>query len=233
MRLLRHRSNRRNFQKKARQKMSNLLDLVPPLDICLKIPNGEFSNSAFLWIEADDKNVSGRLICRTKALKNWDRRTAPAPTLQEIMEEIAGIDKVYSACKVTGETLCTNPNYDPSIHYSPKRFLSWSSKRWRNSVWAENEETACEAALRTYLKIKNITVTMRCPECGFWLNKVDDNTDIVEDDFFKLSEICPNCKLEFFHTFFYLPDMAKNLTEIVTPMGNRWIRKEKLRDKDE
>jgi hypothetical protein len=215
--------------------MSNLLDLVPALDMCLKIPNGEFSDSAFLWIEADDKNVSGRLIRRTKAVKNWDRRTAPAPTLQEIMEEIASIDKIYSVCPFTGETICTNPKYDPAIRYSPGRLLSWSSKRWRDSVWVENEETACEAALRTYLKIKNITVTMRCPECGFWLNKVDKNTknNIIEDEIFSLSEICPNCKLEFFHMFICLPDKAKNLTEIVTPMGNRWIRNEKLRGVDE
>jgi hypothetical protein len=151
------------------------------------------------------------------------------------MEEIASIDKVYSVCSFTGETLCTNPNYDPSIHYSPGILLSWSSKRWRDAIWVENAETACEATLRTYLSIKNITVTMRCPDCGSWLNEVDNNyresktKNDIEEQFIVLSEICPNCKLEFFDPFNCFMDRLSAFTEIITPMGTRWIRKEKER----
>lgn len=215
--------------------MSGLLDLVPAPDMCLKIPSGEFSDSAFLWVGADDKNAGWRLIRRTKTLKNLGMHTTPAPTLQEIMEEISSIYKIYSVCPLTRATICTNPHYDPSIHYSPEKHLPWSAKRWRDAIWVEQAETACEAALRTYLSIKNITVTMRCPDCGSWLNEVDNNycesktKNDIEEQFIVLSEICPNCKLEFFDTLSCFRDRLSSFTEIITPMGARWIRKEKAR----
>lgn len=211
----------------------NIEKIVPPLELCKKIPAGEFEDSAFVWLEVEipqENKKEWRVVNATKTILACHNPKHPAPTLQEIMEEIAGIDKVYSVCSFTGETMCTNPNYDPSIHYSPKKLLSWSSNRWRDAIWVEHAETACEAALRTYLGIKNITVTMRCPDCGFWLNEVDNDTkNNIEDDFFALSEICPNCKLEFFDTLCWFRDSSSNLTVISTPMGHRWIKKEKAR----
>lgn len=82
--------------------MSELKDLVPPLELCKLIPAGEFDDSAFAWIHAD---VVG-FVCRTSgceevAGKEWQliRSNAsrvirarkrgeeiyPAPTLEEIM----------------------------------------------------------------------------------------------------------------------------------------------------
>ena len=64
----------------------NFQDLVPPLDLCKKIPAGEFEDSAFVWMNgclsarfADIFNTFPPSIVKT---------ISPAPTVQEIMEKL-------------------------------------------------------------------------------------------------------------------------------------------------
>ena len=89
--------------------MSNLKSIVPPLELCKLIPAGEFEDSALVWVYDD---VVG-FLCRTSGCeqihkKEWQlehnhprkiaiRRKSgheiyPAPTLEEILESIGGVE---------------------------------------------------------------------------------------------------------------------------------------------
>ena len=73
--------------------MSDLTDLVPPLELCKLIPAGEFADSALVWrvpnssfpLEDEFYEIHRRDKC-----ESWMKdKQIPAPTLQEIMAEIA------------------------------------------------------------------------------------------------------------------------------------------------
>ena len=89
--------------------MSNLESIVPPLELCKLIPDGEFEDSALVWVYDD---VVG-FLCRTSGCeqihkKEWQlahnhpRKIAirrkcgqeiyPAPTLAEILESIGEVE---------------------------------------------------------------------------------------------------------------------------------------------
>ena len=61
-----------------------LESLVPPLDLCKQIPEGKFENSALVWTFDD------RLMPRTIMIDGVRHyyRGFPAPTLQEILNEL-------------------------------------------------------------------------------------------------------------------------------------------------
>ena len=60
--------------------MSKLAYLVPPLNLCKLIPEGEFEDSLCIWVNG--LNSKPKVI-----LRPWDKKTiaAPAPTLEEIL----------------------------------------------------------------------------------------------------------------------------------------------------
>ena len=65
--------------------MSNLEDLVPPLDLCRKIPEGAFADSALVWVIMTDTDPEIWERSKTKNIPLiW--KAVPAPTWQEIME---------------------------------------------------------------------------------------------------------------------------------------------------
>ena len=70
--------------------MSNLTDLVPPLELCQKIPPGEFQDSALAHISREGE--WGHAIMTPVRWKVYKKcgwfEIYPAPTLQEIMVEI-------------------------------------------------------------------------------------------------------------------------------------------------
>ena len=68
--------------------MSELKDIVPPLELCKQIPAGAFDDSALVWM--DDRCVLGELPpCVSVRVKNtYHKILAPAPTLAEIMEAL-------------------------------------------------------------------------------------------------------------------------------------------------
>lgn len=89
--------------------MSKLESIVPPLELCKQIPEGEFEDSALVWVYDD---VVG-FLCRTSGCeqihkKEWQlehnhprkiaiRRKSgheiyPAPTLAEILESIGEVE---------------------------------------------------------------------------------------------------------------------------------------------
>ena len=65
--------------------MSKLEDLVPPLELCKRTPEGHFEDSALVWIT---DFVGGNPIAEPRRYAPYDHIAAPAPTLQEIMEEL-------------------------------------------------------------------------------------------------------------------------------------------------
>lgn len=72
--------------------MSNLQDLVPPLELCKQIPEGKFEDSALIWVE----NCIGKMVVSPRDFPGklngenviFHYRGIPAPTLQEIMDEL-------------------------------------------------------------------------------------------------------------------------------------------------
>lgn len=89
--------------------MSNLESIVPPLELCKKIPEGEFEDTALVWVYDDVVEF----LCRTSGCeqihkKEWQvehnhpRKIAirrkcgqeiyPAPTLEEALEAIGKVE---------------------------------------------------------------------------------------------------------------------------------------------
>ena len=64
--------------------MKKLEDLVPELELCKKIPEGAFADSAMVWM--DDGH--GGKICEPRRYAPYQHIIAPAPTLEEIMDEL-------------------------------------------------------------------------------------------------------------------------------------------------
>lgn len=64
--------------------MSNLKDLVPPMELCKLIPAGEFVDTAFVRIG----NTKIIVLRRSAKWSFANQPHIPAPTLQEIMEEL-------------------------------------------------------------------------------------------------------------------------------------------------
>lgn len=70
--------------------MSSLQDLVPPLELCKQIPEGEFEDSALVWnttvCDEDDGEIVG--IHERDNCDGWMRENQiPAPTLEEILKQ--------------------------------------------------------------------------------------------------------------------------------------------------
>lgn len=65
--------------------MSNLTDLVPSIDLCKKIPAGEFEESFFVLVR---DSFNQYFAVRNDVCADYPGYIYPAPTLQEIMLEI-------------------------------------------------------------------------------------------------------------------------------------------------
>ena len=69
--------------------MSNLKSIVPPLELCKKIPAGEFEDSALVWCRVRGENA----VCqREQWVGVFGMSPVPAPTLEEILEEIGKLE---------------------------------------------------------------------------------------------------------------------------------------------
>ena len=133
--------------------MSNLESIVPPLELCKRIPAGEFEDSALVWVYDD---VVG-FLCRTSGCEqihkmewqlqnNHPRKIAirrksgheiyPAPTLEEIRRELRNL-----SVDVIDNTIRVSCKIDPETHISEI---------------ALNENDVTAAALRLWFKINRI-----------------------------------------------------------------------------
>lgn len=93
-----------------------LKDLVPPLELCKMIPDGEFEDSALMCEAtlgmASRRVLDIRIIPRQKITNNpyVDRKLGreyyiyPAPTLEEILQELVNLSAYrINVCKSWGE----------------------------------------------------------------------------------------------------------------------------------
>ena len=68
--------------------MSNLESIVPPVELCKLIPDGEFRDSALVWCRVRGEDA----VCpRTQWVGVGGTRPIPAPTLEEILDEYCAI----------------------------------------------------------------------------------------------------------------------------------------------
>ena len=66
--------------------MSTLERIVPPLELCKRIPAGEFEDSAMVWVDGNTQNPKDIFVePRRYAI---DGTFIPAPTLEEILDEM-------------------------------------------------------------------------------------------------------------------------------------------------
>lgn len=129
--------------------MSNLQDLVPPLELCKLIPAGEFDDAAFAWIHAD---VVG-FVCRTSgceqvAGKEWQIIRSNA---SRVIRARKRGEEIYPA-PMLEEIMGAMP-YCQIYRRKSGSFVVCYDLRWDQKVSAE---TGAMAALKVWLKLKGV-----------------------------------------------------------------------------
>jgi hypothetical protein len=125
-------------------KMSDLTNLVPPLELCKLIPAGEFQDSALVWrvpnCSFPEEDEFYEIHERDKCESWMKDKQIPAPTLQEIMEVLPHDD----ACN------------DLLIGYSEKveKFTGWHIYYIGDRKRHCYDKSAVTAALKLWLKMK-------------------------------------------------------------------------------
>lgn len=74
--------------------MSNLESIVPPLELCKKIPAGEFEDSALVWEKSEKYFQATEIIDYEYKVVARDESKGgfPAPTLEEVLEAIGKVE---------------------------------------------------------------------------------------------------------------------------------------------
>lgn len=111
----------------------NLEELVPPVELCKQIPEGEFAGSVFVWSYSCDRRNTEPFVDRREDVEYCRRDLLnappvhPAPTLEEIMAS-------FSYCRVYKK--------------SSGKFIACRNK------FREVAENGATAALKLWLKEK-------------------------------------------------------------------------------
>jgi hypothetical protein len=127
----------------------NLEDLVPPLELCKKIPAGEFADSALVWLEVEipqENKKEWRTTVANELIRRCHNRKLPAPTLQEILSALPpyGKNEQILACCVPDWA-----NFDARVF----------GEHWRVGYTGDcsiNDKKPATAALKLWLKLKGI-----------------------------------------------------------------------------
>lgn len=79
--------------------MSNLESIVPPLDLCEKIPAGEFEDSTMVWEKSEKYFQATEIIDYEYKVVTRDESNGgfPAPTLEEVFDALEDIGALF--CK--------------------------------------------------------------------------------------------------------------------------------------
>ena len=77
-------------------KPHSLESLVPPLELCKKIPPGRFIDSALVWLHVDGE---WDVYSRYEDVDGSECGEIPAPTLQEIIDQLGNLDMWRDADK--------------------------------------------------------------------------------------------------------------------------------------
>ena len=117
--------------------MSKLESIVPSPELCKQIPEGEFDDTALVWIDGNTQNPEYVFVePRRYAI---DGTFIPAPTLEEIITSLLTYGWLVKIdCRIQLDTLIE--------FYSEKQSKT------------EFGNTASETALRLWFKVKGIEV---------------------------------------------------------------------------
>ena len=124
--------------------MCRLQDIVPPLELCKLIPAGEFEDSAMYWGDLFGvADVFPRKCgdCDTFGVIQTERYIFPAPTLQEILEELHKHQE------------------DVFLKWSEYAYHEWLINAYshgRNEDYQEHDKNIATAALKVWLQMKGI-----------------------------------------------------------------------------
>ena len=117
--------------------MNTLEKIVPSLELCKHIPDGEFKDSALVWVDGNLQNLNDIFVePRRYAIDGTYR---PAPTLEEIRWELRNLSVtvyeniIVASCKIDPES-------------------------WITEMVNQNYHDA-DAALRLWFKIKGIKIS--------------------------------------------------------------------------
>jgi hypothetical protein len=117
-------------------KMSDLTNLVPPLELCKKIPAGEFEESCFVRIG----NTKIIVFRRSAKWSFSNQPHYPAPTLQEILEELHKLQK------------------DVFLKWSETAYHEWLVNAYTHNSddYQAHDRSLVIAAIKVWLKLKGI-----------------------------------------------------------------------------
>ena len=139
--------------------MSQLQDLVPPLELCKLIPDGEFHNSAFQWQEGYGTLKNAEYYAGVIERTPWEARGYkhhPAPTTDEILAECKDIPRVLNP------TLWWQGTWkaDCAINKSDKLIEECLEDADFNDldIVETQDDNAATAAMKLWLKLKGIEV---------------------------------------------------------------------------
>ena len=83
--------------------------LVPPVELCERIPQGTFDETAFVWKYMFQRWYLAPNPSRNvkRSILRWNKKWLiyPAPTLQEVLEKIkkdSGVEIEYSGIRING-----------------------------------------------------------------------------------------------------------------------------------
>lgn len=121
--------------------MSKLEDIVPPLELCRKIPKGDFGYSVLTWNEG---YVKGNFVIEQRGLGRY--YICPAPTLPEIL---LAIDEAGGYC--------------PSCRYQAKWQLGYADGPLDSELTElfeeEDRDNPAAAALKLWLDVNKLDRT--------------------------------------------------------------------------
>ena len=74
--------------------MSNLESIVPPVELCKQIPEGEFEDSALVWEKSEKYFQATEIIDYEYKVVARDESKGgfPAPTLEDVLEAIGKVE---------------------------------------------------------------------------------------------------------------------------------------------
>ena len=129
--------------------MSTLERIVPPLELCKRIPAGEFEDSALVWDihgKFDKWHVEKR-VKRSVRFGDYGRMSSPhadipAPTLEETMTSLLN----YAGWLLKIDS-----------RFGLDTFVELYS-RTSNKHYTQYDPSACAAALRLWFKVKGVEV---------------------------------------------------------------------------
>lgn len=119
--------------------MSNLESIVPPLDLCKKIPEGEFKGSVLVWKERIGNSRDARVKIRepediSYKVESVEVNYFPAPTLEEMRWELRNLSVtvyeniIVASCKIDPETWVSE-TVNPGEHDADATLRIWLKQK--------------------------------------------------------------------------------------------------------